>query len=159
MLDVWAQPVDIFEGTMVRCKQSLRESRRRYQSGRARDRNRNRNREQSPGRSMSGECRGDTSDVPGKMHVLERWRRPKYVSDSSAARPEISVEKRQAAAPCVRVGSRVSFNTVVAAILIPSARDLHAAARQELWCVSITSLVESNNQGGPCMCLLTSRGC
>ncbi|CAN0347647.1 unnamed protein product, partial [Ectocarpus sp. 12 AP-2014] len=64
--------------------------------------------------------------------ALDKWRLPKEGRHPSA-RPGASAAKRQAAAACVRVGSRVSFNTVVAAILIPSAKDLHAAARQELW--------------------------
>lgn len=64
--------------------------------------------------------------------VLDNWRLPKEGRDPSA-RPGVSAAKRQAAAACVRVGSRVSFNTVVAAILIPSAKDLHEAARRELW--------------------------
>ena len=64
--------------------------------------------------------------------MLDKWRLPKEGREPSA-RPGLSASKRQAAASCVRVGSRVSFNTVVATIIIPSAKDLHAAARRELW--------------------------
>ncbi|CAM9330228.1 unnamed protein product [Ectocarpus fasciculatus] len=81
--------------------------------------------------------RSDSSDSATRSperekDVLDNWRLPKEGRHPSA-RPGASAAKRQAAAACVRVGSRVSFNTVVAAILIPSAKDLHAAARQELW--------------------------
>ncbi|CAM9360545.1 unnamed protein product, partial [Ectocarpus sp. 8 AP-2014] len=81
--------------------------------------------------------RSDSSDSATRSpererDALDNWRLPKEGRHPSA-RPGASAAKRQAAAACVRVGSRVSFNTVVAAILIPSAKDLHAAARQELW--------------------------
>lgn len=69
---------------------------------------------------------------PQKASMLDKWRLPKEGREPSA-RPGVNAARRQAKAPCVRVGSRVSFNTVVAAILIPSAKDLHSAAREELW--------------------------
>eukprot|EP00903_Cladosiphon_okamuranus_P011765 g11059.t1 len=97
----------------------------------------------SPQRHPSPVNRADRSDSSGssssggdpaspERNVLDNWRLPREGRDPSA-RPGISAARRQAAAACVRVGSRVSFNTVVAAILIPSAKDLHAAAREELW--------------------------
>lgn len=82
----------------------------------------------SPERTPKG---GSAIKSPERK-VLDKWRLPKEGREPSA-RPGVSASKRQAAAACVRVGSRVSFNTVVAAILIPSAKDLHAAARRELW--------------------------
>lgn len=43
-------------------------------------------------------------------------------------------QQRQVAAPkWVRVGEKVCFSTVVAAVLIPSSHDLTAAAKRELW--------------------------
>ena len=98
----------------------------------------------SPERQSSPVTRGDRSDsnsssssssgglASPERNVLDNWRLPREGRDPSA-RPGVSAARRQAAAACVRVGSRVSFNTVVAAILIPSAKDLHAAAREELW--------------------------
>ena len=98
----------------------------------------------SPERQSSpAVTRGDRSDsnssssssgglASPERNVLDNWRLPREGRDPSA-RPGVSAARRQAAAACVRVGSRVSFNTVVAAILIPSAKDLHAAAREELW--------------------------
>eukprot|EP00752_Nemacystus_decipiens_P009211 g8227.t1 len=98
----------------------------------------------SPERHPSPPTRDDRSDSSGssssggggpaspERNVLDNWRLPREGRDPSA-RPGASAARRQAAAACVRVGSRVSFNTVVAAILIPSAKDLHAAAREELW--------------------------
>lgn len=86
--------------------------------------------ERSPERAAVGAPRVRSPE----KNDLEKWKLPKEGRNPSA-RPGISAAKRQAAAACVRVGSRVSFNTVVAAILIPSAKDLHAAARQELWYV------------------------
>lgn len=75
---------------------------------------------------------GDSVDLLGMTHILEKRRLPMESRDSTGV-PGLNAARRQAAAPCVRVGSRVSFNTVVAAILIPSARDLQAAVRRELW--------------------------
>ena len=83
--------------------------------------------------SNSSSGSGSVGSPPSpERNVLDNWRLPREGRDPSA-RPGVSAARRQAAAACVRVGSRVSFNTVVAAILIPSAKDLHAAARQELW--------------------------
>lgn len=86
------------------------------------------NERSSPERGPNG---GSAIRSP-ERRVLDKWRLPEEGREPSA-RPGVSASKRQAAAACVRVGSRVSFNTVVAAILIPSAKDLHAAARRELW--------------------------
>ncbi|CAM9819181.1 unnamed protein product, partial [Hapterophycus canaliculatus] len=82
----------------------------------------------SSGSSSSGSDVGRTPE----RNPLENWRLPKEGREPSA-RPGVCAARRQANAACVRVGSRVSFNTIVAAILIPSAKDLHAAARKELW--------------------------
>ncbi|CAM9136827.1 unnamed protein product [Scytosiphon promiscuus] len=87
----------------------------------------------STGSSSSSGSGGsfETARNPDR-NPLENWRLPKEGREPSA-RPGVCAARRQANAACVRVGSRVSFNTVVAAILIPSAKDLHAAARKELW--------------------------
>ena len=89
--------------------------------------------EQENERSSPERAPNDGSAIRSpERKVLDKWGLPKEGREPSA-RPGLSASKRQAAASCVRVGSRVSFNTVVAAILIPSAKDLHAAARRELW--------------------------
>ncbi|CAM9324661.1 unnamed protein product, partial [Discosporangium mesarthrocarpum] len=43
------------------------------------------------------------------------------------------VARPSPATNCVRVGARVSFSTVVQAILIPSVADLNIAARHRIW--------------------------
>lgn len=92
--------------------------------------------ERHPSPATRADRSGSSSSGGGpaspERNVLDNWRLPKEGRDPSA-RPGVSAARRQAAAACVRVGSRVSFNTVVAAILIPSAKDLHAAAREKLW--------------------------
>ena len=86
----------------------------------------------TPDQSQKCTDNGERRQVArSKVHSLQRKtapdnrRAPKQGGDPSARKP--------VGTSFVRVGSRVSFNTVVAAILIPSAKDLHAAARQELW--------------------------